>query len=407
MVRNVNYALVILFLIFFHFYFYHTNLIQRIDLTLYDLLDTFIHKQSIAKYSDNSTVTTDIIKTPHTTSLADMVNGNTTLEDIQGKIILIGSSVIISNNEKISNHTIDTLLINNIIYDSLHKQPKIYKLINIYLSFFLSFIVLILLFKRQYIYIFILFFFIIIMTLLYLFLFYINGIYISIGYLWFPFIIYFFIITLLFIIINTKDKHRFYQELMESHSSTVESIALVSAIRDDETGEHLKRTKIYIKELAEYLFSQKQYKNILNKKYINLIYQAAPLHDIGKLGIPDSILKKPGKLTSEEFEIMKQHPTLGVKLLKELGENNKIVLNCVEQHHENLDGSGYPKKLTSKDLSIYSQIVKIADIFDALTTKRSYKPPLKTFEAFKIMKSMENEIMTDLLKKFIIFMSEE
>jgi len=391
MVRNVNYALVILFLIFFHFYFYHTNLIQRIDLTLYDLLDTFIHKQSIAKYSDNSTVTTDIIKTPHTTSLADMVNGNTTLEDIQGKIILIGSSVIISNNEKISNHTIDTLLINNIIYDSLHKQPKIYKLINIYLSFFLSFIVLILLFKRQYIYIFILFFFIIIMTLLYLFLFYINGIYISIGYLWFPFIIYFFIITLLFIIINTKDKHRFYQELMESHSSTVESIALVSAIRDDETGEHLKRTKIYIKELAEYLFSQKQYKNILNKKYINLIYQAAPLHDIGKLGIPDSILKKPGKLTSEEFEIMKQHPILAKnaieKAMRYYDKNAflNIAYNIAYYHHEKWNGKGYPIGLKGDQIPLEAQLMTIADVYDALVTKRCYKDSFSFEEAEKII----------------------
>ena len=145
----------------------------------------------------------------------------------------------------------------------------------------------------------------------------------------------------------------------------------------------------------------------LSQNIIKLIGKGGLLHDLGKREIPPEIVNKKGKLTDQEFEIMKKHPTLGVKLLKELGENNKIVLNCVEQHHENLDGSGYPNRLKSKDISIYSQIVKIADIFDALTTKRSYKPPLKTFDAFKIMKKMENEIKVDLLEKFIIFMSEQ
>ncbi len=103
MVRNVNYTLVILFLIFFHFYFYHTNIIQRLDLRFYDLLSTFINKKSIGKYSDNSTVLVNIVKKPQVISLSDIINGKTPFKDIQGKTLLIGLSIIISNNEKISN----------------------------------------------------------------------------------------------------------------------------------------------------------------------------------------------------------------------------------------------------------------------------------------------------------------
>ncbi len=348
--------------------------------------------------SDSSVLINFYIPKPKVISVVDIMSGKTKIKDFQGKIIIIGSSVIglnptyrLSNNKKISNSMIHAFLIENILKGLLHTQPKIYKKINIFLSLFLSFIVLILLFNRLYIYIFILFFTTILISFLYLFLFYINGIYVSIGYLWSPFIIYFFTVTLFFIIINTKDKNKFYKELMESHSSTVESIALISAIRDDETGEHLKRTKIYIKELAEYLLSEKHYTNILNEKYINLIYQAAPLHDIGKLGIPDNILKKPGKLTFEEYEIMKQHPVLAKnaieKAMRYYDKNSflNIAYNIAYYHHERWNGNGYPIGLKGDKIPLEAQLMAIADVYDALVTKRCYKDSFSFKEAEDII----------------------
>lgn len=143
----------------------------------------------------------------------------------------------------------------------------------------------------------------------------------------------------------------------------------------------------------------------LNKKQLQILGMGALLHDIGKLKIPNEIVNKNGKLNDEEFEIMKQHPTFGVQVLKELGETNKEILQIIEQHHEKIDGSGYPNGITKEKIYLLSQIVTIADIFDALTTKRSYKDALTTYRALIIMeKEMKNELNPDLLKKFITFM---
>jgi response regulator RpfG family c-di-GMP phosphodiesterase len=177
---------------------------------------------------------------------------------------------------------------------------------------------------------------------------------------------------------------------MKSHSATVESIALVSAIRDDETGEHLKRTKIYIKELACYLLKKRKYTHILNRKYIDLIYQAAPLHDIGKLGIPDSILKKPARLTKKEYEIMKQHPILAKNAIEKAMKYDKndflnIAYNIAYYHHEKWDGSGYPVGLKGDDIPLEAQLMAIADVYDALVTKRCYKNEFSFEEAEKII----------------------
>ncbi len=140
---------------------------------------------------------------------------------------------------------------------------------------------------------------------------------------------------------------------------------------------------------------------------LHILGAAAILHDLGKQKIPSEIVNKNGKLTDEEFEIMKSHPTYAVEILKSLGEKNKIILTIIEQHHEKMDGSGYPKQLTKEKIHPFSQIVAIADIFDALTTRRSYKKALRSYDALDIMSTqMKHEINMDLLEKFILFMSK-
>ena len=143
----------------------------------------------------------------------------------------------------------------------------------------------------------------------------------------------------------------------------------------------------------------------LDKNKLNVLGRAGILHDLGKKNIPNEIVNKNGRLTDEEFSTMKNHPTLAVEILKELGEKNQLVLDAIEQHHEKLDGSGYPKGLKAQEIHILSQIIAIADIFDALTTKRSYKEALKTFDALSIMKNeMTSELNPHLLAEFMVFM---
>lgn len=146
----------------------------------------------------------------------------------------------------------------------------------------------------------------------------------------------------------------------------------------------------------------------LDKVQLHLLGSAAILHDLGKEKIPNEIVNKNGRLTDEEFTIMKKHPSLAVEILQSLGESNTLLLKIIEQHHEKLDGSGYPNKLQKEDIHIYSQIITIADVFDALTTKRSYKDALKSYEALDIMcHQMSGELNSKLLEKFIFFMDKE
>ncbi len=145
----------------------------------------------------------------------------------------------------------------------------------------------------------------------------------------------------------------------------------------------------------------------LSKEQLHMLGMAGIMHDVGKREVPSEIINKNGKLTSEEFDIIKKHPSYGVNILKKLGETNEVLLNIIEQHHEKLNGSGYPHGLKDKEIHPFAQIMSIADIFDALTTKRSYKDAMKSFEAFNIMHNhMKKELNSKLLKKFMTFMSQ-
>jgi len=137
----------------------------------------------------------------------------------------------------------------------------------------------------------------------------------------------------------------------------------------------------------------------------NLGYGAA-LHDIGKSKIPSEIINKPGKLTDEEFDIIRKHPPLGEEHLKNLGEMNRDILDAVNHHHEKMDGSGYPHKLHGDKVPLFARIVAIADVFDALNSKRSYKEAMSSFETLQFMKlNMSDHIDLKLLNKFILCMS--
>lgn len=181
-------------------------------------------------------------------------------------------------------------------------------------------------------------------------------------------------------------------ELSRTQDVTIQCIASLAETRDNETGNHILRTKGYMEILARELSLIPRYSSQLSEEVIDKLVKSAPLHDIGKVGIPDSILLKPGKLTDEEFNIMKQHTIYGGEALanaeKKLGDNSflyyaKEIAFC---HHERWDGRGYPNGLTADEIPLSGRIMSIADVYDALISKRCYKPPFDHNKAVSIIK---------------------
>ena len=168
-------------------------------------------------------------------------------------------------------------------------------------------------------------------------------------------------------------------ELLQTQDVTILCLAGLAETRDQETGQHLQRTRLYVKLLAEELQNHPGFKDFLSSETIQLLYKSAPLHDIGKVGIRDSILLKPGKLTPEEFDEMKQHTTYGGDALhrakKHLGEHSflKLAQEIAYHHHERWDGTGYPYGLKQDNIPISARLMALADVFDALSSKRVYK----------------------------------
>ena len=178
---------------------------------------------------------------------------------------------------------------------------------------------------------------------------------------------------------------------LENRGLIVFSLAKLAESRDPETGAHLERMREYSRVLAQYLATQPKYEHIIDADFIRAIYLTSPLHDIGKVGIPDNILLKPGRLTSEEFEIMKQHTTIGCNTLDAAyaacpsAEYLRLARDIANSHHEKYDGSGYPNGLKGTEIPLCGRIVALADVYDALTTKRVYKDAFSHEAAKKII----------------------
>ena len=162
--------------------------------------------------------------------------------------------------------------------------------------------------------------------------------------------------------------------------------------RDMETGEHVARTSAYVKILAEAARKEGIYSDALTDHYIDLLCTIAPMHDIGKIVVSDQILKKPGRLTKEEFELMKQHASVGGKVVREVlndiaeEEYISFASDVSTYHHEKWDGTGYPKGLKEEQIPLAARIMAFADVFDALISERCYKKPIPYDEAIEIMK---------------------
>lgn len=182
------------------------------------------------------------------------------------------------------------------------------------------------------------------------------------------------------------------KQLIQTENVTIFALAYQAEIRDQETGKHLERTSKYVKLIAEELWRTPKYRS-LKHDYISNIVKSAPLHDIGKVGIPDYILKKPGKLTEEEFEIIKKHCEYGANILKTAErkldfESYLIVaVKLVMSHHERWDGKGYPHALKEDEIPLSARIMALADVYDALRSKRCYKKAFSHEESCVIIRS--------------------
>ena len=186
------------------------------------------------------------------------------------------------------------------------------------------------------------------------------------------------------------------------------SLATLVDSKDDDTGQHIKRTSRYVQLLVNHIKNRDKYIDLCTSDYIENLVLAAPLHDIGKIAIPDSILCKPGKLTPEEFAIMKTHTTIGGKTILRCmeGIEEDLFLNIAKDialyHHEKWDGSGYPQGLSYENIPLCARIMAVADVFDALTSKRCYKDAMSLDKAFSIIKeSAGSHFDPDLAAAFL------
>jgi response regulator RpfG family c-di-GMP phosphodiesterase len=189
---------------------------------------------------------------------------------------------------------------------------------------------------------------------------------------------------------TTNELKNANEEIKRVNHLVIASTASLAEKRDTETGYHLKRTQEYIKVLAIQLKKTNHYPNITDE-YINLLYYCSVTHDIGKVAIPDSILLKPGKLTKEEFEVIKKHTIYGKEALEleeeKLNDNEYINLSreIAHYHHEKWDGTGYPVGLVGDEIPISCRLMALVDVYDALTTKRIYKPAFSYEKAKQIL----------------------
>ncbi len=181
------------------------------------------------------------------------------------------------------------------------------------------------------------------------------------------------------------------KEISDSQTATILAMARLAQSRDDSTGTHLERVSGYCQLIAKGLANLPQYQELINVHFIDLIQAASSLHDIGKVGIPDSILLKEGKLTSEEYEIMKLHSTIGSKTLEDVyryypqNEFVKMGIEIARWHHEKWDGSGYPDQLVGEAIPLTARIMALADVYDALKSERCYKKALSHDACVKII----------------------
>lgn len=203
------------------------------------------------------------------------------------------------------------------------------------------------------------------------------------------------------------------QKIKELNQDIVLGFANLVENRDESTGGHVKRTSRYVELLAKELFKRKVYPEIINLEFISNLTSAAPMHDIGKMSIPDHILQKPGKLTDEEFTIMKSHAEQGGKIIKQtfshIGDDNyrQMVYEVARYHHEKWNGRGYPEGRSKTEIPLAARIMAVADVFDAISQKRCYRDAIPLEECFQIIEKGKGTDFEPVLVDVFLSMKDQ
>ncbi len=200
-----------------------------------------------------------------------------------------------------------------------------------------------------------------------------------------------------------------FQESIEAQKALVFSLAKLASRRDEVTGAHLERTRDYAVALAKKLGETSRYHKVVTQRFLEDLYDAAPLHDIGKVGISDTILHKPSKLTQEEFQTMQSHVEMGAQVLGEISRRFKlkrslyhVAYNICACHHEKFDGSGYPAGLRAQDIPLEARIFTVCDVYDVIRSRRPYKEPLSHAAAIKaILADRGSHFDPDIVDTFL------
>lgn len=195
---------------------------------------------------------------------------------------------------------------------------------------------------------------------------------------------------------------------LETRDLLIFSLAKLAETRDTDTGAHLERIRAYCYVLADRMSRTERFADRIDGDYVQLLYMTSPLHDIGKVGIPDAILLKPGKLTPEEYEIMKTHAVIGGRTLEAAAraypdaQYLQMACDIALSHHEKFDGTGYPRGLKGEEIPLCGRIVAVSDVYDALTTARVYKPAFThDFARQTIIKGSGKHFDPDVVEAFL------
>lgn len=190
---------------------------------------------------------------------------------------------------------------------------------------------------------------------------------------------------------QTREIREQSEQMVHMQEKVIEGMATLIESRDGNTGQHVRNTKRYVEMIVKYMYDHHMHTDVIDQEFITRICNAAPMHDVGKIMISDTILNKPGKFTPEEFEIMQMHSEIGGDIIKDvLGDGTdkdliQMSSDVAHYHHEKWNGTGYPDGLQGEDIPLCARIMAVADVFDALVSKRVYKDAMGFEEAYRIL----------------------